>query len=234
MRQFLLLVLGIFMMLPAQAQKSEIMNLPDHDTKKYYFGLTFGTNFSTYRMRYEQSFIDTDSFKKIQTGFGPGFNLGLMGNMRLTNFVDLRFNPTLIFAEKPISMTIRNSVGGDSASNRAIESIYMHLPVQLKFKSDRIQNFRFYAITGVKVDYDMAANARSRRKDELLKVSAIDFGYELGVGFEFYYPNFIFAPEIKLSQGLGNQLFKDGSVPLSNAINSLSTRMIVISIHLEG
>lgn len=234
MRQFILLVLGVFLMLPAMAQQRDILNMPEHDQKKYYFGLTFGTNFSTYRMRYEQSFIDTDTFKKIQPGFGPGFNLGLMGNMRLTSFIDLRFNPTLIFAEKPMSMTVRSSTGADSMSDRSIESIYMHMPVQLKFKSDRIKNFRFYAITGVKVDYDMAANARSRRKDELLKVSAIDFGYELGVGFEFYYPNFIFAPEIKLSQGLGNQLFKDGDVPLSNAINTLSTRMIVVSIHLEG
>ncbi len=118
--------------------------------------------------------------------------------------------------------------------NKSIESIYFHLPLQLKFKSDRINNFRFYGMLGGKFDYDLAANARSRRQDEFLKVLPIDLGYELGVGFEFYYPNFIFSPEIKLSQGLMNQIYKDRNLQLTNAVESINTRMIVISIHLEG
>lgn len=225
--------LGILLLQPAKAQR-KVMNMPEHDQKAYYFGITFGANFSSYRIRYSESFVNADTFKRIQPNFGPGFNLGIMGNLRLTSFIDLRFVPSLAFAEKKVSLNIRDVSGNDSLSDRSVESIYMHLPLQLKFKSDRIGNFRFYALTGVKFDYDMAANARSRRKDEFIKVSAADFGYELGVGFEFYNPNFIFSPEIKLSQGLGNQIFKDGSIPLSNAIDVLSTRMIVISIHLEG
>ncbi len=87
---------------------------------------------------------------------------------------------------------------------------------------------------GMKFDFDLAANARSRRTDEFIKVKPFDMGYEMGVGFEFYNPNFIFSPEIKLSQGLMNQQFKDPKIPLSNAIDQITTRMIVISIHLEG
>ncbi len=232
-KHILVIALAVFMAAPALAQR-KVLNMPEHDSKAYYFGITFGFNTSSYRIKYSQSFIDHDSFKTIQPSYGPGFNLGLMGNLRLSSFVDLRFVPSLAFAEKKVGLNVRDAAGNDSISNRTVESIYMHMPLQLKFKSDRIKNFRFYAITGVKFDYDMAANARSRRRDEFIKVSAADFGYELGVGFEFYYPNFIFSPEIKLSQGLGNQLFKDPNIPLSNAIDVLSTRMIVISIHLEG
>lgn len=232
-KHIILVFAAILLIQPAIAQ-DRILNMSEHDQKPYYFGITFGTNFSTYRIQYSNTFVESDTFKRIQPGFGPGFNLGLMGNLRLSSFVDLRFVPSLAFAEKQMSLNIPDVAGNDSMVDRTVESIYMHLPLQLKFKSDRIGNFRFYAITGVKFDYDMAANARSRKKDEFLKVSAADFGYELGVGFEFYYPNFIFSPEIKLSQGLGNQIFKDGSIPLSNAIDVLSTRMIVISVHLEG
>lgn len=210
-------------------------NMPEHDSKAYYFGITFGLNFSSYRVRYTKSFAETDTFKSIQPKFSPGFNLGLMGNLRVTSFLDLRFVPSLSFAEKRMVITMRNSIGGDdSVSDRSIESIYMHLPLQMKFKSDRIGNFRFYGMVGYKFDIDLAANARSRRRDEFLKVKPIDMGYELGAGFEFYYPNFIFSPEIKLSQGLMNQQFKDPAIPLSNAIDQINTRMIVISIHLEG
>jgi hypothetical protein len=152
-----------------------------------------------------------------------------MGNLRLSNRVDLRFVPSLIFAEKRLKYATQ-----DTVADRSMESIYMHLPLQVKFKSDRIGNFRFYGLAGGKIDYDLASNARSRRSDEFLKVKSFDAGFELGFGFEFYYPNFIFSPEIKLSQGLVNQIYKDPNLPLTNAIDQIKTRMIVISIHLEG
>jgi len=223
-------LLSVLFFVNTQAQR-RILNMPEHDDKLYYFGITFGTNFSQYRIKYTASFVETDTFKRIQPRWSAGFNLGLMANLRLNKYVDLRFVPSLSFADKKLGFTMSPN---DSVSNRNIESIYMHLPLQLKFKSDRIYNFRFYGMVGGKFDYDLAANARSRRADEWLKVKPIDLGYELGVGFEFYYPNFIFSPEIKLSQGLSNQIFHDKNIPLTNAIEELNTRMIVISIHLEG
>ncbi len=223
----------LFLSLGAYAQRGggKNLNMADHDEKAYYFGITFGLNFSEYRIKYTKDFAETDTFKIIQPKWSPGFNLGLMANLRLNRFVDVRIIPSLSFAEKKLDFTYPAK---DSVVNKSIESIYLHLPVQFKFKSDRINNFRFYGMLGGKFDYDLAANARSRRQDEFLKVKPVDLGYELGVGFEFYYPNFIFSPEIKLSQGLMNQIYKDHNLQLTNAIETINTRMIVISIHLEG
>ena len=224
-------VFAVLLTIPAMAQRDNL-NMADHDDKAYYFGITFGLNFSQFRINYSQSFANTDTFKRVQPYWSPGFNLGLIGNLKLNRYFDLRFVPSLSFSEKRIVFDMTYPV--DSSSDRTIESIYMHLPLQIKFKSERIKNFRFYTIGGLKFDYDLAANARSRRADEFLKVDPIDYGFELGVGFEFYNPDFIFSPEIKLSQGLGNQLHQDPNLPLGNAISELHTRMIVISIHLEG
>ncbi len=230
--RLLLFVLFVFASRPASAQR-DILNMPEHDNKLYYFGIHFGMNYSVYQIKYTEAFAKTDTFKRIQPKWQPGFTLGLIGNLKLSRFVDLRFMPTLAFAEKHIDFNY--GMPHDSAGSYTSEAILMHLPLQLKFKSDRIKNFRFYGLVGGKFDYDMASNARSRRTNEVLKVSAKDFGYEFGVGFEFYNPNFIFSPEIKLSQGLGNQLFTgDRTLPLTNAIQSLRTRMIIISILLEG
>lgn len=229
-RQLLFFVI-VLLSFPALAQRKP-QCMPEHDDKRYYFGITFGMNFSVYQIDYSSRFASTDTFKTIQPHWQPGFNLGLLGDLKLTNFVDLRFIPSLAFAEKRLEY--RYGYPTDSLADRNIEAIYMHLPLQLKFKSDRINNFRFYALVGGKFDYDLAANARSRRTDEFLKVSPIDYGYEVGVGFEFFNPNFIFSPEIKLSQGLNNQLFFDRNLQLTNAIDKLKNRMIVISIHLEG
>lgn len=232
MRLRYLIILLCFLLTGSElhAQRQRLMNMTDHDDKRYYFGLTFGANVSQYRLKLEQNFVNSDSFRRITPIWSPGFNLGLMANMRLSNFIDVRLVPSLSFAEKKLKF----NMSPDTTSTRSVESIYLHIPLQLKFKSNRLNNFRFYGMLGGKFDYDMSSNARSRRADEWLKVSPIDLGYEIGFGFEFYNPNFIFSPEIKLSQGLMNQLYKSPDIPLSNAINSLNARSIVISIHLEG
>lgn len=225
----ILLLATLLLSLGARAQH-RIPNMPEHDSKLYYFGITFGFNYSAFRINNTQSFAEHDTFRSVQPSYGPGFNLGIMGNLRLTKFVDLRFIPALVFSDKKIKTIDQNN----KEENRSIESIYMQLPLQLKFKSDRIGNFRFYGILGGKLDYDLSANARSRRQDEWLRVSPVDIGAEVGIGFEFFYPNFIFAPEIKLSQGFRNTNYKDSQIPLSNTIDAMRTRMIVFSIHLEG
>ena len=216
---------------PRAGAQAKVQNMAEHDQKPYYFGLTFGFNVAQYRIRYTDAYVNTDTFKTIQPYWGPGFTLGLMGNLRMSKWVDLRIVPSLQFAEKRLNF---NTPNRDSVENRTVESIYFTFPLQLKFKSDRIRNFRFYALGGGKIDYDLASNARSRKANEFLKIKAFDAGYEIGVGFEFYYPNFIFSPEIKLSQGLVDQIYRDRNLPLTNAIESITTRTVVISIHLEG
>ena len=229
-RRVLLCLLLACCALPAAAQH-KVQNMSDHDQKAYYFGLTFGFNVAQYRIRYTEAYALTDTFKTIQPYWGPGFTLGLMGNLRVSKYVDLRIVPSLQFAEKRLNF---NTPLRDSVEQRTVESIYFTFPLQLKFKSDRIRNFRFYALGGGKIDYDLASNARSRKTNEFLKFKSFDAGYEIGVGFVFYYPIFIFSPEIKLSQGLVDQIYRDQSLPLTNAIEAITTRSIVISIHLEG
>lgn len=228
---FVLIIILLSTVTRVTAQNNPI-NMAEHDDKRYYFGITFASNFSEYRLQYSQSFANTDTFKRIQPMWEPGFNLGLLGNLRLSKFIDLRFVPSLEFTEKRVVFNM--AIPGDSVSDRSMEAINMDLPVQLKFKSDRIKNFRFYGLLGTKFDYDLSSNTQSHRTDQFLKVSPIDAGYEIGVGFEFFNPNFIFSPEIKLSQGLINQIYHDPNLPLTEAIQSLKTRTIVISIHLEG
>ncbi len=210
--------------------QTKIQNMPEHDDKPYYFGLTFGFNYGVFQVSNTETFALTDTFRSIQASWGPGFNVGIMGNLKLSKFIDLRFVPALIFSEKKLEMISESN----EPDIRTIEAIYMQLPLQLKFKSDRIHNFRFYGLLGGNFNYDLASNARSRRADEWLRISPADLGLEVGVGFDFFYPNFIFTPEIKISQGFLNQHARDHDIPLSNSIDAIRTRMIVFSIHLQG
>lgn len=59
-------------------------------------------------------------------------------------------------------------------------------------------------------------------------------GPEFGIGFSFYFPSFIFSPEIKISNGLRNLHARDEALRFSNVFDKIQSRMIVFSIHLEG
>lgn len=211
------------------AQSVKMYNI-EHDDKPYYFGITLGVNFAQYKVFNSKYFIDYDTIKNITPLWRPGFVLGIMGNLRLNSFIDARTIPSFVMREKALEFTTQN----DSVVTHSFESILFSMPLELKFKSDRQNNFRFYACAGVKLDYDFNANARSKRSNEIIKVKSFDYGYNLGLGFEFYYPNFIFAPEIKISNGLGNTLIRNIGEPTNKAIDKLSTRMILISFHIEG
>src|ERR1043165_3262311 len=112
------LILSVF---KANAQR-KVMNMAEHDDKLYYFGITFGFNYSVHQIKYTSDFAVNDTFLRIQPHWRPGFNLGLMGNLRLSRFFDLRFNPSLAFAEK--NLEFQYGIPKDSISIRSIESIY--------------------------------------------------------------------------------------------------------------
>jgi hypothetical protein len=207
------------------------MYMEEHDAKPYYFGITLAANNSNFKLYHDQIFLKQDSIMVAEPLKTFGFNLGLLGNLRLSEFFDLRFNPQLLFASKNLYYK-ENYPQRETTKN--IESILLSFPLQLKFKSDRIGNMRVYTIGGLKYDYDLASNARARRAEDLVKIRKSDFGYEFGAGFEFYFPSFIFSPEFKISNGFGNVHVKDEHLRYSNVVDKLQSRMIVFSIHLEG
>ena len=108
------------------------------------------------------------------------------------------------------------------------------LPVHLKFRSDRIDNFRVYMFGGGKIEYDLSSNARAKRAEELVKLKKFDFGIEAGIGFNFYFPVFILSPEIKISNGIFDTHSRDANLKYSSTIDQINSRMIVFSLIFEG
>lgn len=225
------LVLLIILWNMAGVKAQTVMNMEEHDAKPYYFGITLAGNNSNFKLLQDEIFLKQDSIMVAEPLKTFGFNLGLLGNLRLSENFDLRFNPQLLFASKNLYYK-ENYPQRETTKN--IESILLSFPLQVKFKSDRIGNMRVYTIGGLKYDYDLASNARARRAEDLVKIRKSDFGYEFGAGFEFYFPSFIFSPEFKISNGIGNVHVKDEHLRYSNVIDKLQSHMIVFSIHLEG
>ena len=207
----------------------------EHDLKPYYFGITLSTNLARFQTSLHSTFLQQDSILVAEPANAGGFALGLAATARLSNRFEMRFNPQLAFMDRTISYKMKYpeyELGYDIS--KKVESVIVTLPLQFKFNSDRIGNFRVYMLGGGKLDYDLASNARARKAEDLVKIEKMDYGVEAGVGFNFYFKSFIFSPEIKLSNGLKNVHSRDELLKYSNVLDKIQSRMVVFSIHLEG
>ncbi|MGC4036850.1 MAG: outer membrane beta-barrel protein [Chitinophagaceae bacterium] len=233
-RQITLLV--IFFSFIQTFSFAQQLNLEDHDDKPYYFGITLGMNLARFHTELNPRFLQYDTVMVAEPGNAGGFNLGLVATARLSNRFELRFNPQLMFTERHLTYVLKYPDPDDGGPNvtKNIESTIMSFPLQVKFNSDRIGNFRVYMFGGIKGDIDLASNARAKKAEQLVKINKYDYGFEGGIGFNFYFPSFIFSPEIKISNGLSNLHSRDESLKYSNVLDRILSRMIVFSIHLEG
>ena len=87
---------------------------------------------------------------------------------------------------------------------------------------------------GVKYSYDVASDSKTADAEESVKFSPSDFQLEVGAGLQFYFPYFIFSPEVKFSHGLGNVLIFDESIRQSSVLDKVLSRAFTVSLHFEG
>ena len=226
--------LMIFSSAHSQRGERELYQL-EHDDKPYYFGISLGGNIARFQIEHHPRFLQYDSVMEILPLNSPGFALGLSATAKLTNRFEARFNPQLMFTDRSITYKLKYKDPLDGyETTKKIESVIFTFPLQVKFNSDRIGNFRVYMLAGGFTQLDLAANARARRAEDLVKLEKADYGLEIGMGFNFYFPSFILSPEVKISNGIRNLHSRDENLKYSNVIDRIQSRMLVFSIHLEG
>ena len=207
-------------------------NFLDFQQKPYYFGITLGYNTSNFRIYYSKAFILNDSISSAQSVKGPGFNLGIVSNLKVGQYFDFRFLPTLSFAERNIEYTTPGDV--KPPYSRRVESVFVELPFQVRYKSAPYNDMRLFIIAGIKYSFDVASDSRTRQADGLVKIAPTDFAFEYGAGIQFFFPYFIFSPEFKFSHGLSNILIYNKDLDESDVIEKILSRAFTISLHFEG
>jgi len=218
------------------AQLRDYMNLPDHDSKKYYLGIGFMFESSHLQVSAHPQFLQSDSILYVNPGNTGGFGVSGMFTFRLADHLEFRFAfPEFIFASNSISYHVKFPPSGEQPlATKQIQSLLLGFPAQVKFLSDRINNFRVYMLGGINYRYDLASNSSARKADNLVKLVPSDMSIEAGVGFQIYFPVFILSPELKISEGIKNIHSRDPNLQYSNVIDKLKSRMIVFSLIFEG
>jgi len=227
--RILLLVLFFPFFLLGQRGSVHNPNFQQFNLNDYYFGFTFAINSSRFRTFPSEGFQGNDSIRSVYGRGGPGFNVGIVSNLKMGEYFDFRFLPTLSFAEKQIDYRYPSYT-----RDRKVESVYVELPFQFRYKSEPYHDVRLFLLAGMKYAFDVASDSRTKQAETLVRIAPNDFSLETGVGFQIFLPFFIFSPELKVSQGLGNTLIYNKNLKESSILEKILSRTFTISLHFEG
>ncbi len=215
------------------AQKQKVQNQPYGDQRLYHFGLTVGMNF--------QDLILTNSghtgengetwFAQIP-GYSPGFSVGLIADLYLNPFMSLRVLPAIHFGDK--SFVFKEEILEETYRS-VVKSNYVTLPIDIKFASMRLNNYRPYLLAGIYGSLDLG-----RKKDQAVLLKGIDYGFEIGFGCDFYLPIIKVCPEIKFCFGLADLIDKNRTdltdkdlIKYTQVLSKGTSRMIVVTLNFE-
>lgn len=167
----------------------------------------------------------------------PGLTVGIVTNLRLGEYFDLRFLPGLSFGERRLTYNVPVydvNEGAEPLEYYSIKSTYIDLPLLVKYKSSRLNNQRPYLIAGPAFRVDISKTG----KEDLVRVKRGGFYFEAGVGWDTYLRFFRLSTELKVSLGLGNMLNDgpDGTTQrqyYTSAIKKLSSNVFTLSFHFE-
>jgi hypothetical protein len=220
-------------MLSASAQRNKIENQPKYDKQKVHFGFMLGINKTDFVINRIGEFNHLDSLYTVEVVPTTGFNLGIISNFRLGESFDIRFVPDLAFSERDLVYSFYVNGILASITTKKIESTFLEFPLELKYKSDRIENYRAYVLGGVKYSIDMVSQAKVANKDkDFVRLSRNDYGYTIGAGFDFYMERFKLSIEAKMYHGVKDLLVPDNKI-FSSSLSSLRSRIWLISFNFE-
>jgi len=230
--------LGLILSIPSFAQRVKQLNLPSYDKEKLHFGFSLAVNKANFLLYPADAATKPDSVLSTEVLPDWGFNLGIVSDLRLHEYVTFRFLPALSFQGRTIEYRIHpsNAVKADSfyIETKKIESTLLDFPINLKIRSERLNNTSAYLLVGGKFSVDLASQAKTKNPD-LVKLTNKDLSLEAGFGFDFYLTYFKLSTEIKFSTGLKNRLFHE-PVPTTytSPIEKILTNTWLFSLNFEG
>ncbi|MGB5360084.1 porin family protein [Eudoraea sp.] len=222
---FLLLVTSA---LHAQFKEKPIINLENEDKAFLNWGYFLGFNQYDFKFEYKNDLDDVLVDKSI------GFNVGLIGEMRINEFLDLRFEPGLFYTNRTLGY---KGFANESDALREVKSTYINFPLLLKISARRFGNWKPYIIGGASASLNLGSNEDSLDDNSsgTFRMTKTLYNWEIGFGIDFYTEYFKFSPSIRGIFALSNELVPDNDPdsPWTGNIDAMKTRGIFVNFTFE-
>ena len=210
-----------------KAQKRDIVEYQqNYENQKTAWGFYLGLNKKDFNITYK------NGNAQILTTANIGFNVGLIGEIRLHKNLTLRLEPGISSNTKKLAFT--HISGGKRDSIREINATYLRIPLLLKFSANRLNNIRPYVIGGASYDYNFSSNQDNPNDNSSgeFRMKKQNFMYEMGIGVDLYLPYFVFSPSIRGVFAINNELVKDtdANSPWTGSVDYFGTRGIFLKL----
>ena len=225
----------VFMAQSAQAQlfsKERLANLETFDNRFLTWGYFLGFNSYDFKIEYENQLQDdnTDIIVEGQSGF----NVGLVGDMRVNRYINLRLEPGLYFTQRNL---IFPNLEEERDFLRETKSTYIHVPLLVKFSTKRLNNIKPFVVAGVSRSFNLSSNEDNPEDNEQgqFRMTKSTGYFELGFGVDFYLFYFKFTPSIRGVFATSDELIADDdpNSPWTSNISKLSSRGIFVNFTFQ-
>lgn len=214
--------------------KEKIKNQENFDKKFLTWGYYLGFNNYDFKFTYEED------LKDILTDNSVGFQLGLVGDMRINDYFNLRFEPGVFFANRNLMYDESYFDGqpfNDSDLLREIKTTYVYFPLLIKASTKRINNFKPFIIGGVSMALNLSSNEDNPDDNSAgqFRMTSTSYFYEVGFGIDLYLFYFKFTPSIRGIFAFNDELIRDNdpNSPWTGNINSMQTRGVFINFTFQ-
>ena len=198
------------------------------------WGYFLGLNSYDFNYDYNQDLRD------IYVKRSPGFNVGLIGNLRINDYLDLRLEPGLIITTRELYYSSPYFAGTSYKSSdlvREVKSTYIHVPLLVKCSTKRINNFKPFVVGGISTALNLSSNESNPNDNSngQFRSTKNNLFYEMGFGIDFYLYNFKFTPSVRGVFSLNDELVrdKDPNSPWTSNIANMKTRGVFINFTFQ-
>lgn len=189
---------------------------------------------------YDFNFDYYEDLRDVYVKKSPGFSVGLIGNLRINSFIDLRFEPGLLITTRELYYSQAYFTGTTVNSLdliREVKSTYIHLPLLVKISTKRVNNFKPFIVGGFSTALNLSSNETNPEDNSSgqFRTKKNVLFYELGFGIDLYLYNFKFTPSIRGLFGIDDELIrdKDPNSPWTSNIASMKTRGVFINFTFQ-
>lgn len=204
--------------------RDPIVNLENFQKKRVYYGFFLGFNSYDFKIDYRTAAPD------ILVDKTTGFNVGIIGDLKLQEYFNLRFEPGLYYTKRDLNFP---NFSSSADALREVNSTYLHFPLLLKFSSLRTGNIRPYLVGGMSATLNLSSNSKlvDDNFQQRFRVKPWTTNYEVGFGIDIFSEYFIFSPSIRGVFGLNDELIRDNdpNSPWTGNIESMKTRAVLIN-----
>ncbi|SDG57927.1 type IX secretion/gliding motility protein PorT/SprT [Psychroflexus sediminis] len=208
--------------------KEKVLNKENFDKPRWSWGYFLGSNVYDFQIKYR------DEMQDIEVEKSPSFNVGLIGNLRINDYLDLRLEPGVVFSNRTLAF---QNFDNENDRIREVNSTYIHIPLLLKFSSKRINNFKPFMVGGASISHNLSSNEDNPQDNSAgqFRLKTQNYYYEVGFGIDFYFDYFKFTPSIRGVFGMTDELVRDEdpNSPWTSNIESLKTRGIFINFTFQ-